>query len=97
MKQVSTDRIEKTTVLRVPRSRVWRALTDSKEFGSWFGVRMEGAFTAGARVQGAITHPGYEHVIMGHHGGTGLLGRALLGSASQTVLEGADVPLTVVP
>ena len=57
-----TDRIERTVVLRVPRSRVWRALTDAKEFGSWFGVDVKGSFAPGARVQGKITRPGYEHV-----------------------------------
>ena len=58
-----TDRIEKRIVLRVPRSRVWRALTDPAEFGSWFGVKVEGTFEPGAHVRGAITHPGYERVI----------------------------------
>ena len=58
-----TDRIERLVVLRAPRSRVWRALTDPAEFGAWFGVRVEGTFAPGARVRGAITHPGYEHVV----------------------------------
>jgi uncharacterized protein YndB with AHSA1/START domain len=62
MTESSTDRIERTVVLRAPRSRVWRALTDPTEFGAWFGVRVEGKFAPGARVRGAITHPGYEHV-----------------------------------
>ena len=57
-----TDRIERTVVLRVPRTRVWRALTDAKEFGTWFGVKVDGSFAPGARVRGKITHPGYEHV-----------------------------------
>jgi uncharacterized protein YndB with AHSA1/START domain len=61
---MSTDRIEKSIFLRAPRSRVWRAIADSGEFGSWFGVRLEGAFAPGARVSGRITIPGYEHVIM---------------------------------
>jgi uncharacterized protein YndB with AHSA1/START domain len=56
------DRIEKRTVLRAPRSRVWRALTDSKEFGDWFGVKVEGSFEAGARVRGKVTHPAWEHI-----------------------------------
>jgi uncharacterized protein YndB with AHSA1/START domain len=58
----STDRIQKTSVIRAPRSKVWRALTDSQQFGQWFGTRMEGHFIAGQRVEGAITHPGYEHL-----------------------------------
>jgi len=57
-----TDSIRKSIDLRAPRSRVWRALTDPGEFGSWFGVRMEGAFAPGAHVRGNVTHPGYEHV-----------------------------------
>lgn len=61
---MSTDRIEKRIVLRAPRSRVWRALTDAKEFGAWFGVELEGAFAEGATVRGKITHPGYEHLTM---------------------------------
>ncbi len=47
-----TDRIEKQIVLRAPRSRVWRALTDSKEFGSWFGVRFDAPFVAGNAMRG---------------------------------------------
>ncbi len=58
-----TDRIEKTVLLRVPRARVWRALTNAAEFGAWFGVKVEGTFAPGARVRGQITHPGYEHVV----------------------------------
>ena len=49
-------------LVRAPRSRVWRALADAREFGAWFGVKVEGTFAAGARVRGAITHNGYEHV-----------------------------------
>ena len=58
----TTDRIERTILIRAPRSRVWRALTDAREFGAWFGVKVEGTFAPGARVRGAITHKGYEHV-----------------------------------
>jgi len=61
---MSTDRIEKTVVLRAPRSRVWRAIADAQEFGAWFGVRLEGAFAPGKRLKGQITVPGYEHVTM---------------------------------
>jgi len=51
---MSTDRIEKSVVLRAPRSRVWRALTDSGEFGSWFGARIDGPFVEGATMRGVI-------------------------------------------
>ena len=56
------DRIEKSIELRAPVSRVWRALTDHNEFGTWFHVRLDGAFRVGEPSTGQITHPGYEHV-----------------------------------
>ena len=58
----STDRIEKALELRAPRSRVWRAISTAKEFGTWFRVNLEGEFAEGAAIFGAITHPGFEHV-----------------------------------
>jgi uncharacterized protein YndB with AHSA1/START domain len=59
-----SDRIEKRAVLRAPRARVWRALTDAAEFGTWFGVKLEAPFAEGAKVRGQITNPGYEHLTM---------------------------------
>src|SRR5882757_7874392 len=60
----STDRIEREILLKAPRSRVWRALSNAEEFGDWFGVALKGkTFTAGERVQGQITYPGYEHIV----------------------------------
>lgn len=50
----STDRIEKTTVLRAARDRVWRAISDVKEFGTWFGMELDGPFVAGSRLNGKI-------------------------------------------
>jgi len=51
---MSTDRIEKKILLNAPLKRVWRALSDSTEFGAWFGVRFDGPFAPGARIRGAI-------------------------------------------
>jgi uncharacterized protein YndB with AHSA1/START domain len=51
---MTTDRIEKKVLLRAPRGRVWRALTDSKEFGQWFGVKFEGPFVENSPLRGAI-------------------------------------------
>ena len=62
MNPSTTDRIERSIVIRASRKRVWRALTDAAEFGAWFGVRVTGKFAPGARLGGAITSPGYEHV-----------------------------------
>lgn len=58
----STDRIEKRVVLRAPRSRVWRAISDAKEFGTWFRMTLDGAFVAGRTVEAKVTIPGYEHM-----------------------------------
>ena len=59
-----TDRIEREIFIRAPRSKVWRALTDAKEFGKWFGAEMRDAFVPGVVARGQITHPGYEHVTL---------------------------------
>lgn len=59
------DWIEKQTALKAPPSRVWRALIDRTEFGTWFGVKLPaGRFTPGETVSGNITYPGYEHLVM---------------------------------
>jgi uncharacterized protein YndB with AHSA1/START domain len=54
MSAVTTDRIEKRVLLRAPRARVWRALTDAQEFGTWFGVKFDGPFTPGSLLRGVI-------------------------------------------
>jgi uncharacterized protein YndB with AHSA1/START domain len=51
---MNTDRIEKKILLRAPLQRVWRALSDSTEFGSWFGMQFDGPFAPGARMRGVI-------------------------------------------
>ena len=58
---MSTDRIEKTVLIRAPRGRVWQALADAEQFGEWFGVKLTGTFAPGARLRGKISHPGYEN------------------------------------
>src|SRR6266850_3024961 len=60
----STDRIEKQVVLRAARPRVWRALTNAEEFGTWFRINLEGAFIEGRPNRGRLTFPGYEHVVV---------------------------------
>jgi uncharacterized protein YndB with AHSA1/START domain len=52
---MSMDRIEKQVVLRAPMDRVWRAISDSREFGRWFGAGIDGPFVAGASVTATIT------------------------------------------
>ena len=58
----TTDRIEKKVTLKAPRARVWRALADSTEFGTWFQMRFEDPFSVGRTVRGRVLVPGYEHV-----------------------------------
>src|SRR5256714_11101958 len=60
----STDRIEKRVVLRAPRTRVWRAVTNAEEFGAWFRVNLESASAEGKPVRGRLVIPGYEHVTL---------------------------------
>jgi len=54
--------IEKRIELKAPLSRVWRALTDYREFGQWFRVKLDGPFVPGEVSRGQITYPGYEHL-----------------------------------
>jgi uncharacterized protein YndB with AHSA1/START domain len=62
MTMTMTDTIEKTIVLKAPIARVWKALTDYREFGAWFRVEIDTPFVEGARSTGRITVPGFEHV-----------------------------------
>jgi uncharacterized protein YndB with AHSA1/START domain len=57
------DTIEKSIEINAPVARVWRALTDYREFGKWFRVRMEEPFEVGKEARGNVLHPGYEHVV----------------------------------
>jgi uncharacterized protein YndB with AHSA1/START domain len=57
-----SNRIEKTIELKAPVEKVWRALTDHREFGEWFRVKLDGPFVPGAVSTGHIAYPGYEHL-----------------------------------
>jgi uncharacterized protein YndB with AHSA1/START domain len=56
------NRIEKRVELKAAVSRVWRALTDYREFGEWFQIKLDGPFVPGQISRGHITYPGYEHL-----------------------------------
>ena len=60
----TTDRIEKRFEVLARRSRVWRAIADAGEFGTWFGMKLDRPFAPGATVQGRLTIPGYEHITL---------------------------------
>jgi uncharacterized protein YndB with AHSA1/START domain len=49
-----TDRIEKKILLRAPVDRVWNAISDAKQFGTWFGVEFDDQFAPGASISGRI-------------------------------------------
>jgi hypothetical protein len=51
---MNTDRIEKKIPLSASRKRVWGAVSDSTEFGTWFDVKFDGPFVPEAKVRGVI-------------------------------------------
>ena len=50
-----SDRIEKKVLLKAPRARVWQAVSDARQFGTWFGMKLDGQFAAGQRIKGRIS------------------------------------------
>jgi nucleotide-binding universal stress UspA family protein len=59
-------------------------------------LEMRAAKEVGKEILHLVEDDGYDHVVMGHHGG-GAVQRAILGSAAETVVRGGMVPVTVVP
>jgi len=51
---MDTDRIQKKILLHAPLKRIWTALADSTEFGTWFGMKFSGPFVPGALMRGVI-------------------------------------------
>lgn len=64
MNETTSDRIQKKVVLSASLARVWRALSDSAEFGEWFRLKLEGPFREGATIRGRLTYPKYEHLTI---------------------------------
>jgi uncharacterized protein YndB with AHSA1/START domain len=58
---MAENQVTKKVELKASVSRVWRALTDYREFGEWFRVKLEQPFEVGKIAQGMLTYPGYEH------------------------------------
>jgi uncharacterized protein YndB with AHSA1/START domain len=72
---MNTDRIEKKILLRAPLERVWRALSDSAAFGTWFGARFDGPFTPGGKLHGVIVGTAMDAEIakaQAEHAGLGM-------------------------
>lgn len=51
---MTSDKIEKTVVLKAARTKVWNAIRDSQAFGTWFGMTVDGPFVAGETTKGKI-------------------------------------------
>jgi uncharacterized protein YndB with AHSA1/START domain len=68
----STDRIEKQVTLRAPVARVWRAISDAREFGRWFGFELEGDFVAGKKMKGVFLGELDEAALVEHQKSLGL-------------------------
>ena len=60
---IDDDRIEKRIELKAS-ARVWRALSDYREFSQWFRVTLTSPFAPGQTTRGQVTYPGYEHLKM---------------------------------
>lgn len=58
--------IERNIEINAPIGNVWNALTDVKQFGSWFGVKLESDFQAGKTTNGWNTAKGYEMPMVFH-------------------------------
>lgn len=55
----SLNQIQRSTFIRAPRSRVWRALTDISEFCRWFSAETDDpAFLPGVHIRLRSTYPG---------------------------------------
>jgi uncharacterized protein YndB with AHSA1/START domain len=60
---MNTDSIRKTILLRAPRARVWRALTNHDEFGFWFGMKFDEAFAPGRVIKGVVVGTGVDPAV----------------------------------
>jgi len=66
------DKIEKRVTLRAPVSRVWRAIANTKEFGRWFGIILDGEFVVGKPITGMFSNLPSEAAILDHQKRLGL-------------------------
>jgi uncharacterized protein YndB with AHSA1/START domain len=52
--------IERQIEINAPLDKVWKALTDSKLFGQWFGANFHSEFVAGKTTKARNTSKGFE-------------------------------------
>jgi uncharacterized protein YndB with AHSA1/START domain len=52
--------ITRHIVVKASVARVWRAISNHREFGAWFRAELDGPFEEGRLVEGRMTYPGFE-------------------------------------
>lgn len=57
------DTITREVLVQAPLARVWRAVSDHREFGTWFRADLDSPFEEGRRVEGRMTYPGAEELL----------------------------------
>jgi uncharacterized protein YndB with AHSA1/START domain len=58
--------IERQIEIKAPVAKVWKALTDSKFFGQWFGANFYSEFVTGKTTKARNTLKGYEMDLTFH-------------------------------
>lgn len=58
--------IERQIAIKAPVAKVWKALTDAKQFGQWFKVDLHSDFVAGKTTKGQNTSKGFEMAMEFH-------------------------------
>jgi len=59
MAKTTPDHIERSVTIAAPRERVWDALTDAKQFGEWFHIKLRGDFEPGETITGTVEEAGF--------------------------------------
>lgn len=59
---METDTITRQIHIDADQQRVWDALSDATEFGTWFRVKLDGPFIVGETTTGKMTYPGHEGI-----------------------------------
>lgn len=57
-----TNEIRKQAILKAPRDRVWRAISDTSDFATWFRMTLDGPFEPGRTLKGRVDFPQYAHL-----------------------------------
>ena len=60
MTKSKTDAIHKQLVLKAAPTRVWQAISNAEQFGTWFGAKLHGEIIAGRTIEGTVSFRGKE-------------------------------------